>query len=1031
MRRGCLLSICSLLAWTAAAAEFSVPITVEEPLGEARMSEPVSAGIPLPEGQFAKDQPFALFDGDREVPLQALPLVVNEKGTLRWVLLDFQTDLKPKEKKSFLLKAAKPSAAPSAVVNVADTAAALTVDTGKVTLQISKGKPFSLVSSAEVAGKSVAAGGEVSYVDGFDSKKYVADKPASVEVEYAGPMRTTVCVKGRFVGDDKNKFQYIARITAWAGRSDVHVKYSLANSNPDHYAFRKVKDSTIALALAGKPEATLVGAGKPVGAGADAWMHQSMRVVSSAVHSSDSVGDSPWYSSTPGASSPGGAKAMSGDKDLWTSQGKGDVSEGWLAARVGASIVWATDLYFVEDPPRRLAAADGRLLLVGITEPLEGTKSPFSDRQRWLFDCSHLSSQYIIDFAAPADTGALSAKAKAARGRLWAMASPGWYFESNQLPTGRFGTQADETKCYDLWGWKYDKSEIPSAPGGKTARIGRWACGDDNHFTSEQDTADGFVLMYLRTGSRAFFDATETWIHYFEDLQTWRTDGWRWKDGGGWWAKRGKGGPLGNRPVRAEDPVTGVRNYILKAYDGEPPFGRAAVGDMFFLANAKACHCHNWGEGLTEWFCITGDRDAYEAAIDTVEQQIDTQRRAFGKAPGKPAGYSRDFTRASFLTHATRLIAPSDPFVVEASDYLASVFLKRPDAEPRGLVNAPHAVDMKTIEERTGPKGIARMKELGVSLDEKTGELVEAKSGARWLPVLDPQTWMYPPLSRAMEVYCHITGNEDALDWYIAYGEAVARVLYQEKHGTFNYGGLLVDFPVKGFAWDRTSWELPEGAKDLKGLTIGGVSGYQASFYPDVPARAYERCGDPLLKQRAFDLWCSCTHLGQFDRSAIARVGKWANVYSTHDESVSFSGKTFYIWAHPKADDKPPAAVADLAVSIQGDQATVTLTAPADEGGKAVRYQVKCSARPIVDYVTFLKKFAANEEKVVANWWMAANVAGEPAAGGPGQTEPKAAGVKESFAVTGVPANAKYFALCSFDGAGNRSPMSNVAQSGR
>ena len=58
-------------------------------------------------------------------------------------------------------------------------------------------------------------------------------------------------MKGRFVGDEKNKFQYVARITAWAGRSDVHVKYSLANSNPDHYCYRKVKDSTIELAVIG------------------------------------------------------------------------------------------------------------------------------------------------------------------------------------------------------------------------------------------------------------------------------------------------------------------------------------------------------------------------------------------------------------------------------------------------------------------------------------------------------------------------------------------------------------------------------------------------------------------------------------------------------------------------------------------------------------------------------------------------------------------------------------------------------------
>jgi hypothetical protein len=298
----------------------------------------------------------------------------------------------------------------------------------------------------------------------------------------------------------------------------------------------------------------------------------------------------------------------------------------------------------------------------------------------------------------------------------------------------------------------------------------------------------------------------------------------------------------------------------------------------------------------------------------------------------------------------------------------------------------------------------------------------------------DDHTFMYPPLHRAMETYWRITGNEDAFDWLVAYGQAVALVQYQAKHGCMN-SAFLMDFPVKGFAWDRWSWDIPEGAKEAK------VSGYNAQFYPDIPARAYQFCGEPFLKQRAFDWWCRSTHPGTFERSAIASVGKWANVYSTHDESVCFSGKTFYIWAHPRKDEKAPAAVTDLKVVANGDRATVSFTAPADDpstgsrlredasagtagqaGGKVARYQVKCSDKPIVDYETFLKKFAANEDKDVTNWWMATNLAGEPA--------PQAAGKKESFTVTGVPANAKHFAVSSFDDSDNRGPLSNVAQVG-
>ena len=1001
------------------AAELSLPITVEEPAGIARKAEPVSGGIPLPWGVYKKDYPFALYDGTKWMAAQFSPLVVDEKGYLRWVLLDFQADLAAKEKKTFKLGTLRGDV--RAVPPLAqEDATSVTINTGKVTLVIAKDKPFTLFDSVMVGGKQVAGGGRVSYTDDFDGKTYSADKPTSVVIEYNGPMRTTVAVKGRFVGDDQTKLQYVARITAWAGKSEVHVKYTLSNSNPDHYCFRRIKDSTIRLKLAGPPKASVLGAGKPLDAGADAWMHQSMRVIPAAIHSHDSMGGAPWLRQTPGARRPGGCKAVTGDKDLWTSRGKGDVAQGWVLA----GGVWVTDLYFVEDPPRRLAVKGGALVLTGVTAPLDGTTPPFGTKQRWLFDSSHLSSQYVFDFAAPADVAALSATASRSRARLWAIAPPAWYFETEGLAVGTFGTQADELKCYDTWGWKYDKAKAPRSAAGQTGRITRWTAADDNHFTSEQDTLDGLILMYLRTGSRSFFNAAESWANYFMDLQTWRTDGWRWKDGGGWW----HGGPAGNRPQRAADPVTGVRNRLpaewTKSFNTKNGgWDRATCKMINTLFLAKACHCHNWGEGLAEWYCLTGDRDAYEAAIDTVEQNYDTHRRAFRRVPGQAKGYSRDFTRTCYLTNATRLIAPTDPYVVEASDYLTRCFLERPNKEPRGLVNAAGRVRGgladKALRGYVGAQGIAEAKRLGIQIDAKTGQLTDPKTSAKWYPISGVGTWMYPPLSRAMGLYERLTDNEDARDWVIAYGQAVARVMWQPKHGNL-HGKFLADFPTKGVVKDLGSWLLPEGAKNGEGVRI---SGYLGGFYPDVPARAYSLCGEPLLKQRAYDYWYYASHRGYNAKKmyAIGAVGRWVNLYSTHNETVCFTGRTFRIWSHPRKDAGAPSVVGDLTAKVAGDKATVAFTAPGDQGGgNVVRYQVKCSDKPIVDYETFLLKFAANEDATVTNWWMAKNLEAEP--------RPKAAGTKESFVVTGVPQGARYFAVRCFDDSSNRSAMSNVAE---
>jgi hypothetical protein len=317
---------------------------------------------------------------------------------------------------------------------------------------------------------------------------------------------------------------------------------------------------------------------------------------------------------------------------------------------------------------------------------------------------------------------------------------------------------------------------------------------------------------------------------------------------------------------------------------------------------------------------------------------------------------------------------------------------------------------------------MSEMRERGVTFDFKTGKFHDPKTGAKWHVLVSPHTWMFPPLSRGMETYYRITGNEDAHDWLIAYGQAVARVLFQRKHGNLFYGRFLVDFPVKGFAWDFASWQLPDHVTDGQGVKI---SGYLARFHPDVPARAYLLCGEPLLKKRAYDYWYYGSHRGYntLQMHKVGGVGRWVNTYSTHDENVCFTGTTFYVWSHERKDRRAPEAVGDLKVAADGDKATVTFTAPGDAGGgKVARYQVKCSDKPIVDYETFLKQWAADEDSAVTNWWMAANLAGEPV--------PSPPGTAERFLVTGVPAGAKYFAVRSFDDSNNRSAISKVAVAG-
>lgn len=994
------LATCALRA-----EEFALKLTVLEPAGIARQAESASGGIPLPEGQFRQDQAFTVFANGVALPAQVLPLVVNEKGFLRWVLVDVPLDLAAKEKKELVLKAVGPAVRPTKAIQVTDDAAGVTVDTGKIRFVFAKDKPFSLFSSV-AAGKPVVVGGEVSYTDAFDKKKYMAGVPASVTVEYAGPARVTVCIKGRFVGDEQTQAQYIARVTAWAGRSDVHVKYALANSNPDHYCYRAISDSTIALRLAATPSATILGAAKPIEAGPAGWLASGL---------------------VPGTVA--SAKAGDGARELWVSAGKGEVADGWILAKTADSAVWACDLYLADDPARKLAVTGDVLALTGIAERWKGTMdekgreigAPYPPTVRWLHDCSHLSSQYFLDFAAAgADCTAAAGRARA---RLIVGAEPAWYFDSAQLHCGPFGTQQDETTCYDAWGWKYDKARVPTAPG---ARIPRFVTGEDNHFESEHDNLDALVLMWVRTGGQAFYEPANSMANYYLNLQSWRTDGWRYRDGGVWWST----GPLGNRPQRGKDPVTGCGNSIPGGWSKEftPPWSKELANAAYFAANSKACYCHNWGEGLTAWYCLTGDRDALEAAIDCVEQNYDSQKRAFGKTPGKSDSFSRDFTRSCYLVNATRLADPQDPFVAEASDYLAQVFLQRPRKDPRGMVSVGSSYGGDTdLNKLVGPKGVAAGAAAGVTFNPKTREVTETATGRKWTAIPQPNIWMYPPLSRAMTLYYRLTGSEDAMDFVIAYGQMAAYVLWQEKHG-LQHGSMLADWPAKGVVKDFASWNLPDDAKDGEGM---GISGYLSKFHPDVCARAYALCGEPFLKQRAFDYWDKGSHrlYNATKMSKPGEVVEWVNHYGPHAESVGFTGAMFREWARPRTDTQPPAAITDLTVTLAGDQAVVSFTAPVDAGGgKVARYQVKASDKPILDYAAYLKLYNGNkdEETKFCNWWLATNLRGEPGVDLP--AGPQKPGAKERFTVTGVPTGAKYFAVVCFDDASNRSGLSNVAQ---
>ena len=966
-----------LLCCFSLAQAFEVPVNVEEPAGIARKAEPVSGGIALPAGMFKPGQvKLALLDGDKSIPVQVSELVVGPKGFVRWVLLDFQLDLEANETKTLLLETGGP-AVPTRPLKVSESPNVVNVDTGRTTFEIRKDKPFSLFENVTVDGQTTVDSGNISYVDGLLDKRYFADVPSVVKLYYAGPMRVTIEVRGKFKDDMTAQLDYCTYITAWAGRSDVLVRHSLINSHPDRRYFAKIKSSRIELKPTKTGGTIVVGADKPVKVSGDGEisLHQGLEEERNREMAS--------------------AKLMQAGSELWSGSG----AQGWISC----GSLWIADRLFRTDPPRLLSvSSDGTVVLDAAGKLFEGREQgqnivgrPYAsqDDYRWLYDCSAHSSEYRIDFDAKGNGMVLAEKANTAAARVWAFAPGEWYSRCGVLAVGRFGTLTDEMACHKKWGWTAGREPD------RQTNPWRFVGYEDNHYESEADSAEGLLLMFLRTGKRGFFDEAEAWVRYHTDLQTWRTEGWQWKDGGIWFPQ---GGPPGNRPVRDK------ANLEFAQWNKGTNVDRT----LWRLAMAKSCYCHFYGAGLVDWFCLTGDREALLAAIDNCETKWDEFTHFRNFTPGKSnLASTRGFGRGFYVAVRTWMVQPNNPLLLNLVNLCRNTFVHLPDEylDERGV----YAVVANNYPKTYLTDGIKEcMAKNNISVDD-SGTFRDAAGGSwKWRDI--GGTWMISYIQSACNMLAEQADDEDLMDYVIASGHFTAKyMLSPVAKQTWYYTAL--DIPRKGDIWDEWKYdgqqrnELGEGPKH---------SGWYTRFFPDCCIQAYGWTGDKHLLEKGMEFW-SFGNRRLYQTAKMTPEHHFATHHPPKDDSVLSTARLFYEYSHLRKDIDPPSAITDLTVKLlENGRAGVSFTAPKDTSGRVARYQVKVAMMPILPYEQW---DYCRDSGVKRNWWRATNCAGEPV--------PKSAGSKEKFVVTNVPdaiGRPLFFAVRSFDDSHNRSAISNV-----
>ena len=214
----------------------SAPIFVTEQNGIPRVHEPVTVGLPFPKGWVRDPSQLQLIDTDRgHVPLQATALTRWSDNSVKWGLVDFQANVAPHTTKLYQAvisssRDAEDGATQADVVHVAESAEGYRIDTGAAEFFLDR-TTFYPLRNVYIRGRehidSDRSGWNLRDGNGLDYKPIVAH----VQVETAGPLRTTFRIDGRFANSHGTSMcEFDAWLSFFAGSATVRLEITIRNS---------------------------------------------------------------------------------------------------------------------------------------------------------------------------------------------------------------------------------------------------------------------------------------------------------------------------------------------------------------------------------------------------------------------------------------------------------------------------------------------------------------------------------------------------------------------------------------------------------------------------------------------------------------------------------------------------------------------------------------------------------------------------------------------------------------------------------
>jgi hypothetical protein len=220
------LAVATSVDAAGAPAESAPRISVSERGGTLRRSWPVTLGVPLPKGWLAAGSAVHVRGARGPLLAQSRALAEWRDGSVRWLLVDFQADLQPRETREFQLQGGASQTSASKVV-AEKRGGEVTIDTGVLRLLAGTGSG-GLFRLQSIAGKRVDQGvvGAEMVVSGRTS---AAGSATEVVVEDKGPLRASVVLRGAY----GNGFEYQLRLEAFAGQPYVRLLHTFINGNAE------------------------------------------------------------------------------------------------------------------------------------------------------------------------------------------------------------------------------------------------------------------------------------------------------------------------------------------------------------------------------------------------------------------------------------------------------------------------------------------------------------------------------------------------------------------------------------------------------------------------------------------------------------------------------------------------------------------------------------------------------------------------------------------------------------------------------